>query len=208
MRLLRLVRSMVLGCCILLLALAAPAKAEIMAYEFAGVVDSVGSIGSGWVLDDSIAIGTPFRGRFTFDPDAPDSEPIPSRARYGGPGFSLAVDIGSYSWASGDGGAYGVVGVGGFWFSATDFPVDDDLWVGVLTCSLTLPGLSGGALPTEPFSLMGNSFAGKIDDVPFSGESQFGGHLTEFIIVPEPTAVLLIAVALGLSLRRPGLRIS
>lgn len=203
MQFVQLAPMKVLGGCLGVLALATPAKAEVVAYEFAGVVDWVGEIGSGWVLDDSVRDGTPFWGRFTFDPDAPDSEPIPGRARYGGAGFSLAIEIGSYSWASSDGGAYGVVGVGGFWFGAEDFSANEHLWVGSLTCSLTVPELSGGALPAEPFPLLGNSFAGKIDDVPFSGESHIGGHLTEFIIVPEPTAILLIPIAFGLLRRRP-----
>lgn len=207
MHLLKVASPGVLSCCIALMALSRPANADVMAYEFAGVVDWVGQMGSGWVLDNSITVGTPFAGRFSFNPATPDSDPAPDRARYRGSGFSMAVEIGSYSWASGDGGARAEVGLGGFWFSAEGFAVGDGLWGNSLTCSLALPGLSGGPLPTEPFPLSSTSLVGKIDNVPFTGGSHFGGHLTEFSIVPEPTGVLLLALGVVFLRRRANLRI-
>lgn len=195
-----------LGACVVITALAGPAQAEMMAYEFTGVVDWVGAIGSGWVLDNSVTVGTPFSGRFTFDSDAPDLDPATDESRYSNPGFSLSVDVGSYSWSSGDGATEGSVVVGGFWFGAVGFPAGSSLWANHFICGLTVPELSGGALPVEPFPLLNSSFSAKIQDVPFSGESQFGGHLTQFNIVPEPAAVLLIAVGLALLQHRPAFR--
>lgn len=81
------------------LALLAPAavRAAPISLFFAGVIESV-SDPTG-ALDGSVATGTPFTGRYTFESTAPDQD---SFARFGiydstGAPYGMSVEIGSYS---------------------------------------------------------------------------------------------------------------
>ena len=187
----RMHRSVALAA-LLMVVLAGSTKAGTMAYEFTGVVDWVDAIGSGG-LDPSVHVGTPFAGRFTFDSNAPDSDPASDRGLYTGPGFSMSVDVGSYSWSSGDGAAVGVVNMSGFTFGAGNFGVGDNLWINGITCGFAEPTLAGGALPTEPFALSPSDYFGaKVDNVSFAPVAFFRGPLTTFAIVPEPCCMLLM----------------
>lgn len=180
------------------------AQAAIMAYEFTGVIDQIDALGSGWVLDDSIKPGTSFWGRFTFDTEAVDTIPGSTSGQYTGSSFSMYVEIGSYSWFSGNG--VGTITVHNsildvLVFGSRGFETDEGFGVNALACSLTDPTatfLSADSIPTVPFPLSGpNSFFGKIYDIPWTGESLFWGHLTTLVVVPEPASVLLLLLTLA-----------
>lgn len=179
-----------------------------MAYEFTGVVDTVNDPSG--LLDGSVQPGTAFSGRFTFDSSAEDSISSPLLGEYTGPSFSMTLTVGSYSWFSGPGNgdvdiqndAHG----DGFSLGTEPFPVDVNIQV-FMGCRLyerTGDVFLSDALPVDPFPL--SSFQGgfgvKGYDVLVPSLFDFGGQLSSFTIVPEPTVVLLIALALGILQRR------
>jgi len=79
--------------CAVLLVAAPMATAELITFEFAGVIDSVDDPHN--LLEDSIHVGDTFAGSYTFDPDTPDSRPNdPQRGTYDSPGPTINLAMG------------------------------------------------------------------------------------------------------------------
>jgi hypothetical protein len=203
------------GMLIATLALAGPAKAEMMAYQFAGVVEWVTDPGN--ALRGLVQSGTSFSGLFRFDSDAQDLAPDSVWGDYRGPSFSITVNFGPYSGdsaASVYGSAMILVandssGGDGLGLSAEDFPVTDELEIASVSAGLadyTGNIFANDSLPLGPFDLSGldTSFTLKGDISLGVGMFVVGGGLTSFTVTPEPTAVLLTLLGLGLLHRRSG----
>jgi len=183
------------GLLVALLALTGPAKAELMAYEFTGVVGSFNDPSG--VLDGSIHAGTGFSGRFTFDSDAPDLNTSPSIGEYGGPAFSMTLHIGSYSWFSGAGNGDVRVALGEFYDdmmlgTPTAFTVGEGMEIFSMVVGFSHRGriFASDALPLmNPFPLA--SFQGglgvKGNNPLEQTHFELAGPLTSFTVVPEPT---------------------
>jgi len=180
-----------------------------MAYEFTGVVNSF-SDPSG-VLDGSIHTGTEFSGRFTFDSDALDLNSDPAIGEYGGPAFSMTLTLGSYSWFSGLGNGDVRVALGDFYddmmLGTRPFPVGGGMHIFSMVVGFSHRGriFASDALPLmDPFPV--SSFQGglgvKGENVLEYTYFEFGGSMTSFTVVPEPTSMLFLAMGFGLLRRR------
>lgn len=189
-------------------------QAAPMAYEFAGVIDWV--FDSDSLLDGSVQRGTEFLGRFAFDSTAADSDPSLVQGVYSGPSFSSSVICGSYSWFSGLGNGSIIVANGSsvdmLTLATEAFPVDSNIEVrmGGNLYDNSGRGFTCDALPIYPFSFSTfeeRYFYVKGDRLPAgSALLEFGGRFTAFTVVPEPTAVCLIAMATAFMRRRSIMR--
>jgi len=183
--------------------LAGRAIAVPMAYQFAGVIDSVWDPAG--LLGGSVSPGTEFSGVFTFDSDAEDSNFYPDLGEFTGPAFSMAAGIGPNSWFSEEGNGrvnvhnsvIDILAMGTEYFS-----VDGGLHVrlGATLSDTSGVALSSDALPIEapfPFSAFdATSFwvKGHAD----ADSMELVGDFLTFRVVPEPSSVLIIVFALGL----------
>lgn len=202
------------------LALAPPASAELITFDFTATVKSVSDASD--LLDDSVHVGTPITGSYTFDSSAPGTPTsISSSYDMGTPGCGVETQVGRYLLRTGgqdpslritlendsinQRDAYTVMGWG-------DVVTEPTLMIGALVpVSLTDPtqtALSSTALPLTPPDL--NSYSGRINYIVF--EPVGGGPLASVrsyvetltlrgpTPIPEPGSLaLLVSSAAPLS---------
>jgi hypothetical protein len=203
------------GCTVLL---RAEASAASVTFEFAGTVTRVFDSevfpgDEGWI-DSSIQIGTPFTGMYTFDPNADDLSPDPTRGSYQFPlPGGIEIRVGNYVFRSGgttsdrlrivveDGSPFDAYAVGGSPLEVIG-PLPGGLasfgpssYLGARWRLVGGPGqLASSALPTSPPPLSG--WTGNRLEVAFEvQEPTFGFDGVVTTIVPEPGSGLLAGAA-------------
>jgi len=172
-----------------------PAAGYPVTWEFAGDVRNVGDRDG--VLPESVTVGAPFSGSFTFESTTPDSEQDdPTHGIYEGALTSLSGIFGDVPFASN--GLFDVTVL-----NDTTLPDDSFIFVGsavflnrIVNTSFGLTDLnatifSSDALPLVPPSL------DRLDSIVFGLNSQeegifIGGDVTS--LVPEPGTLCLLAL--------------
>lgn len=206
-----LVLARAAACALAAAAFWAPARdacASPITVAFEGTLAEVDDPGN--ALGGGFAVGTPFSGTFTFDPDATSPGPLPSVFELASPGFTLAMGGFSFDLADATG-ATGLVAIGddiddgaalvdvwGLVFSTTngqaiDYAIallDGDATELGSSDPVAIVGLEGweeAELRIGP----GVQIAG--DGVDFT----VAGPIGSFGVVPEPGTAALIGLGLG-----------
>ena len=203
----RIRTMMALGVTSIALALLAPvAKAEPLTFFFEGHIDTLVDIG----LDESVDIGTPFFGSYTFDPvDAADSSP--GNPHFGFYGFlspaHLSVTVGNYEFVTND---LLIVAVnddliGDFYAASnwSNFYSNGFEWyaMGIFLLDTTRTALDSDALPHTPPDLVAFPFYTVFSaGIPGHLGEVMGGPLTS--LTPEPGSLALFAFGAILFCRR------
>jgi hypothetical protein len=197
----------------LALALLAPTavRAAPISLFFTGVIDSV--FDPTGALDGSVASGTPFTGRYTFESTAPDDDSFARLGIYDSTGapYGMSVEIGSYSFWSNP--VSGTVGIevsdsrpyDGYQVSTSIDVLSSDPSLGLVSFGFQFDDL--GFDPAE----RGDVWSSDALPLGAPGLSQFGpafftvgmeigtilGRVTSLTAVPEATTASLVAVGLA-----------
>jgi hypothetical protein len=177
------------------------------AYQFTGVIERVRDPST--VLDSSVQPGTTFSGEFKFDSDAEDLDPRPDFGDYRGPQFSLALSMGSYYGSSENGRGAAYVSNNSFAGDVLTVAADGPFSIGG---NLIVTGLGGNliddtgtvfssdVLPTGPIlfsSFQSSPVFVKGTDGDGLGSFELLGTLTSFAVIPEPSTLSLILLAVA-----------
>jgi hypothetical protein len=175
------------------------ARGELLALEFAGVVESAS--GTDGPLGGRVQVGSPFSGRFTYDSSVGDIAPgDPNQARYESPAFALLATIGSLTVDSHGGANY----------------VSVYHWTGSSAKALTFwcSEFESAGLQFSGNGVYFSNVVGFDDSLPVVGDDlssadrtfvlkgvvpggvsfYFSGDLTSAAIVPEPATLALLIV--------------
>lgn len=199
--------KVMVGTAVLALGIAnsAPVLAASITFTFSGVVNNVDNVFG--LFDDSVQIGTPIRGSYTFNSATPDGDPSDNtfgiyRNSQGHSGLSFSV--GNYTFGgndisirvtsrdSSDGSTYGLVGS-----VKTNDPFKQDSYLHLVLPRAKQDVFSSDSLPLTPPDL--ELFTDGIiyfDYNYLSGFGSFSGTVNSLKVaaVPEPSSVLGILV--------------
>ena len=178
------------------------ARAEPMTFFFEGHIDTLVDIG----LDESVDIGTPFFGSYTFDPvGATDSSP--DNPHFGFYGFlspsHFSVTVGNYEFTTND--LLGVIGndslIGDLYYisSWSSFHSDGFTWedMGVFLRDNTGTALDSDALPLTPPELEDfQDYAKFSAAIPGHPGPVLTGQLTS--LTPEPGSLAILSFGAGI----------
>jgi len=194
---------------ILLMTIATAARAEPKTFFFEGYIDTLVDFG----LDDSVMIGTPFSGSYTFDPAGvedyyPDD---PAVAFYGFvPPSHFTVTVGNYEFTTYDlligvfdnilsGDSYEALNWSNFYSNGFEWYA-----MGIFLLDTTRTALDSDALPHTPPDLVSFPFYTVFSaGIPGHLGEVMGGPLTSLTPEPGSLAILSLGTALLLAARRP-----
>lgn len=185
-------------------AVAAPARAGIVTWEFGGEIDQVRDTSG--IFGGALTVGSPFSGSFTFDTSTPDTNPDSGVSSFENPLQDLSGQIGGFGFS---GPIFGVSsfeitdGAAGsddiFSLSSSVFLNGEGLNFLLTLIDSTGTAFSDDTLPTVPPDLSLFDSA-TIHLLRQTGDLAIDGTIS--FLVPEPGTLCLLAVGAVAILRR------